>query len=128
MKQESIIKLLIIIFKDGLRTALYFPLWWYGRGFIKLLKACANQIKDFNLSLGFSIWVKNLFVPMFGQHDFAGRLISFFLRLVNIIARGVVFIIFLLIVLLVIVVWLVLPLFVIYQIIIYIVPPLNGRY
>ena len=94
MKQESIFKLIVIILKDGLRTVLYFPFWWYGRGFLKMLRGCASYTKDFNLTLGFSIWVKNLFVPMFGQRDIAGRIISFFLRLVQIIFRGIIVLIF----------------------------------
>lgn len=127
-QQESIIKLLVIIFKDGLRTVLYFPFWWYGKGFGKMLLACGNQIKDFNLSLGFSIWIKNLFVPMFGQYDFAGRLISFFLRLVNIVVRGLAFMAFLVVILFFIILWLILPLIIILQIIIYIFQPFNGYY
>jgi len=31
--------------------------------------------------VGLRVWLKNLFAPMFGQTDWQGRLISFFMRL-----------------------------------------------
>ena len=116
MKPEPIFKLLLIILKDGLRAVLYFPLWWYGHGFIKMLGGCASQISDFNATLGFSIWLKNLFVPMFGQNDFMGRVISFFLRLVNVVVRGLGLLIFIILIFIFVIIWLILPVFILYQI------------
>ncbi len=39
--------------------------------------------------LGVGVWIKNIFVPMYGSYDFAGRFISFFVRLAMIGARSV---------------------------------------
>lgn len=44
-----------------------------------------------NAALGVLLWLRNLFVPMFGQHDWQGRLVSFLIRLVQLIARGIAF-------------------------------------
>lgn len=67
---------------------LYFPIWWYSAGLLKTLRGVGHFYHHQEVSLGFTIWLKNLFVPMYGQHDFAGRLISFVIRLVQIIYRG----------------------------------------
>lgn len=38
--------------------------------------------------LGVNIWLKNLFVPMYGSYDIAGRLISFIVRSAQVFARS----------------------------------------
>jgi hypothetical protein len=120
MSNESVLKLTAMLLFEEIKAVLYFPLWWYSRGLLRVLRASGRLINDFQETLGFMIWLKNLFVPMFGQRDIAGRLISFFLRLVQIIFRGIVLLIFILIIFVFIVIWLILPIFVIYQIIFHI--------
>jgi len=88
---------------------LYFPLWWYSVGFFRLLKSIWQFWRGEEAALGFSVWLKNLFVPMYGQHDFAGRLISFLVRIVQIIARGLVLLVWSFILLIIIIFWLILP-------------------
>ena len=119
MKRGSWVQTLYLLLIDGIKAVFYFPLWWYSKGFLKVLKGSWQVIKDFNLTLGFTIWLKNLFVPMFGQKDIWGRLISIFLRFVQIIFRGLILIIFLILILVFILAWLVLPVFVILKIITY---------
>ena len=67
---------------------LYFPLWWYSAGLVKTLQGVSNYYRSQEASLGFFVWLKNIFIPMYGQRDLPGRLISFFIRLVQIIYRG----------------------------------------
>lgn len=88
----------------------YFPIWWYSVGFYRLIINGGNFLRDQEKALGFMVWAKNIFVPMYGQADWAGRLISFIVRLVQIIARGFVMLIWLVIFLLVLIFWLALPL------------------
>lgn len=89
---------------------LYFPIWWYSVGFGRLVKGVWRFWRNQEINLGFSVWAKNLFVPMYGQRDFAGRLISFLIRLVQIIFRGAVLLLWLFIMLLILIGWLALPL------------------
>ena len=89
---------------------LYFPLWWYTAGFFRLTKGAWRFWLAQENILGFSVWAKNLFIPMYGQRDFAGRLISFVIRLVQIIFRGAVLLLWLAAVLAVLALWLLLPL------------------
>lgn len=119
MKRDSAPRLIVLLLIDELKAILYFPLWWYSTGLLNVIRGCGKIINDFQQTLGFMIWVKNLFVPMFGQRDFAGRIISFFLRLVQIILRGIIVLIFSILNLIFIIIWMLLPLFVLYQIFIH---------
>ncbi|MFA6513816.1 MAG: hypothetical protein WCT50_00810 [Patescibacteria group bacterium] len=92
---------------------IYFPLWWYSVGFIETLKKELNFLRNQEKSLGFNIWLKNIFVPMYGQYDLAGRVISFFIRFLQIIFRGLVLILWLLVLIAGAGLWLALPLFLI---------------
>ena len=123
MFKVSISQMLYSLLVEACKTFFYWPIWWYTRGTYKVLHGSWQFIKDFNLTLGFSIWLKNLFVPMFGQKDIAGRLISFILRLVQIIFRGLALLLICLMVIIFIIFWLILPVFVLLKIITYFI---NG--
>jgi hypothetical protein len=87
----------------------FFPIWWYSLGFLRFVSKIIAFWQGEQRRLGFWLWLKNLFVPMYGQHDLAGRLISFFVRLVQIIFRGLILLLWFIICLLLLVIWLVLP-------------------
>lgn len=89
----------------------YFPFWWYSVGFLETLKKLGRFWLGQEQALGFSVWLKNIFVPMYGQYDWAGRLISFFIRVVQIIFRGFVLLFWLIFVLAAAALWLAAPLF-----------------
>lgn len=120
MIKEKSSKMISLVLIDSFRTILYFPLWWYSRGLVNTLKGSLSWTRDFEQTLGFKIWVKNLFVPMFGQRDIMGRFISFLLRLFQIITKGIVLLVFIFLQIVLIVFWLVLPVFILYMIIMHI--------
>jgi len=91
----------------------YFPIWWYTAGAGRAGLFCWRLLQDGNAVLAPGLWLKNIFVPMFGQSDFQGRLISFFMRLVNVIGRGLVLFMWLLLALFLFLLWLVVPVFII---------------
>ncbi|MCU0680589.1 MAG: hypothetical protein MUF50_04800 [Planctomycetes bacterium] len=95
---------------------IYFPLWWYTKGFFKVITGVGNFLKEQEISLGVFVWLKNLFKPMYGQHDLAGKLISFFMRILQIIFRTIILIFWLIITLVFISFWLLLPLAIFYAI------------
>ena len=119
MAQSSFAQILYLLLINCIKKVFYFPVWWYSKGFLKILKGSWQFIKDFNLTLGFTIWLKNIFVPMFGQKDIAGRLISFVLRLVQIFIRGVILLIICILTLAFIAFWLIIPIFIILKILTY---------
>jgi len=73
---------------DFLLDFLYFPIWWFTKGLQQILIFSYNLVGQANMRLAPLLWFKNLFVPMFGQRDIQGRIMSFFMRLVNVIIRG----------------------------------------
>jgi len=106
------------IILEALGDLVYFPLWWYSAG----VKYTGLKIWAFiifgNSNLAPGIWIKNLFVPMYGQHDIQGRIISFFLRLVQIIARGAALIAWVVIAAILFLIWLMLPAAAVYGLIV----------
>jgi hypothetical protein len=65
----------------------------------------SNSLKRLNLL----VWIKNIFVPMYGQRDITGVLVSIFMRLVQIIFRSVAYIFILVSGLIALALWLILP-------------------
>ncbi|MFH0856875.1 MAG: hypothetical protein V1860_03190 [bacterium] len=99
------------IFLDIIGDIFYFPLWWYTRGAKKAFIFCANGIKDVEKYLALSVWMKNIFTPMFGQYDWQGRIISFFMRLFQIIFRSLFLLIWAILYTILFLMWLALPIF-----------------
>jgi hypothetical protein len=95
---------------------IYFPLWWYTAGIRYMLSKVGALFKAGNAFLAPGLWLKNLFVPMFGQYDWQGRVVSFFMRLVQIIFRTAALAVWLACCFLFFLLWLALPLLVFYGI------------
>ncbi len=68
---------------------LFFPIWWYSFGAFSAARVSFHVFLSGNYSLAPLLWFRNLFVPMYGLMDWQGRMISFFVRLINAIVRGV---------------------------------------
>ena len=66
-----------------------FPVWWYSRGLALMAHWTSQSFATANRSLGWSLWAKNLFVPMYGETELSGRLVSFAVRLMMIVVRGI---------------------------------------
>jgi hypothetical protein len=105
-----------IISIEWIGDVLYFPLWWYSKGLKKVGLWYAYTIRDIENRLGVWIWLKNLFVPMYGQQDWQGRLISVFMRIIQIIARSISFLVSFVVTFAFVLLWIIAPLFIIYEI------------
>ena len=102
---------------EALLDIFYFPLWWYSRGLLYAVRCCVDIFKQGNVALAPGLWLLNLFVPMFGQFDWQGRIISFFMRLVQIIARSIALLVWLGFCIVLFIAWLLLPIIVFYGLI-----------
>lgn len=109
MESHNFLTYSVQIISQILGEILYFPVWWYGAGLLRLSRALWRFLKAWSASLGFWVWLKNIFVPMYGQRDFASRIISFVMRFFQIIIRGLALLFLSLILLIVLVFWLTLP-------------------
>ena len=76
------------IFLEMFKDMVYAPVWWYSKGIIFWLKKISNLVKSGNEMFAPGLWAKNIFVPMFGQYDWQGRIISFVMRFAQVVVRG----------------------------------------
>lgn len=102
---------------DVVGDILYWPIWWYTRGLKKLVFYIYHEMAYFENRLGLRMWLKNLFKPMYGQYDWQGRIISFFMRLVVLVYKLIKFILWIFILFIILFVWVLLLPFSLYQII-----------
>jgi hypothetical protein len=76
-----------------------------------------DLFKNGNRFLAPGLWLRNIFVPMYGQYDFQGRMISFFMRFINFVGRSVALCFWVGVCLFLFMVWLVFPGIIIYGIV-----------
>lgn len=88
---------------------LIWPKWWYGEGFRWFIKQGKNYFFQQVKVLRLTLWVRYLFVPMFGMSDPISRLISFFIRLLAIATKLILLCLFLLFGLLLLMLYLSMP-------------------
>lgn len=93
-----------------------FPVWWYTGGLRRVLVGLWHSLQDINMSLAPGLWLKNIFTPMFGQTDIEGRLMSVFMRIMNIIVRSIMVYVWIMILAVALLLWLVIPLLLVYLI------------
>lgn len=102
------------LFLEAIFDIVYFPLWWYTAGAKHALLWCLHLFLSGNRRLAPGLWLKNIFVPMFGQYDWQGRIISFFMRTVQIVARTAALLIWLGVCVGLFLSWIALPIIVLY--------------
>ncbi|MDP3900615.1 MAG: hypothetical protein Q8Q23_06080 [bacterium] len=98
------------------RDVLFFPIWWYSLGAINLIIGIKNFLVGQAQMMAIMVWIKNIFKPMYAQSDWQGRIISFFMRLVQIILRSIMMAVWFLIAFFVFIAWLMMPLIIIINI------------
>lgn len=96
---------------------LYFPIWWYTVGLQKRARGFISGLRFMNHYFAFKILITHFFQPMFGQYDWRGRIISFLMRLIQLIIYSVIFLLGFIILLLVLILWTALPVVAIIEII-----------
>jgi hypothetical protein len=105
----SIKYILVEVFFD----ILYFPIWWYSKGLSRISSYCLEKL---NRRVGLGVWLKHLFVPMYGDYTKEGKIISFFMRLVVMFYKIILMFFWMLYVLIIFILWIILPVLFIYYI------------
>ena len=82
-----IVGLIRLFLSETFGSIIRFPFWWYTEGLIEAVRWCARGLRYRWESAGIMVWVRNFFVPMYGQYDFAGRLVSVVIRFFVLIGR-----------------------------------------
>jgi len=98
---------------DSVVAVLYFPIWWYTLGAYRVAAYGFRTLGNAGHGFGVRVWFKNLFRPMFGQYDIAGRIISFFMRLMMIMYYSVVLLLLAALMTVLFLLWLALPAFIV---------------
>lgn len=88
---------------------LYFPFWWYSIGAARSWRTFLLFVKEGNEQFVPFLWMKHIFTPMFGQTDWQGRIMSVFMRIVNIIFRLIALLLWTCVIFACFVCWLSLP-------------------
>lgn len=104
------------IAKDIVWNTVYFPIWWYTRGILRILNLMKHQVSSLAKTLHIPTLFKYLFKPMYGYTDIVSRIISFYVRIVQffVLVTITIFVVIGLIILLLI--WIAAPLLVVYGI------------
>jgi hypothetical protein len=110
------IKATRFIVKDVFFDMVYWPFWWYSSGVLRALKHFRNTVVQDNDELALTVWLRNIFVPMFGDYSLQGRIISFFMRLVQLVARSLFFVLWCLVAFMSVILWLIVPVVIIYEV------------
>lgn len=98
------------IIRHILLDTLYFPLWWYTKGLGKVLGWASESLQGVERTAALRIWLKSMFKPMFQDYTKEGRIISFFMRLILLVFKLGMVIVWAIFLGFVIALWLALPL------------------
>lgn len=98
------------LFREFLGEVLFFPVWWYVQGLRLVTASLLNQVAGVEYRLGVGLMIRNIGRPMYGDRTRSGRIISFFMRLVLIVGKGLTLLVWLALMLLVWLAWVIGPL------------------
>jgi|SRR3989338_9029170 len=90
---------------------IFFPVWWYSLGARQVGRGCWHLLQAGNTRLAPGLWLRHLFVPMYGQTDWQGRLMSVFMRIINVVIRAVALLLWLFMVTALFFLWIIFPVF-----------------
>lgn len=93
----------------------YFPIWWYSKGLVRVYQYCINSA-TFHLTrrVALGIWLRSMFKPMYGDYTKEGRIISFFMRIVVLIWKLVSAVLWFIVLFVLLVAWVILPVVIVY--------------
>lgn len=72
---------------EWLGSIVRFPFWWETDGLTGVLRWMRREWKNRLRQAALGLWVRSFFVPMYGQYDWTGRLLSIMMRMVVLFAR-----------------------------------------
>ncbi len=103
------------LFLDTIWEVLYFPIWWYSRGFKKTVLFCWRRINNGWDVLALSIFLKSFFKPMYGQRGWDAYVLSLATHFLQLVWRLFLMAVWFLVWLFVLLLWLFLPILIIWQ-------------
>ncbi len=80
------------VFFELVSDAITGPLWYYTKGTVYIFSWWLDHVRSSWHGTAVGLWARNIMVPMFGQYDWQGRLVSFFIRFFQVIFRFIGFV------------------------------------
>ena len=96
-------------------SILYFPVWWYTTGLMKVVNLAINEITSFARAFALKTLLKYMFKPMYGYTDIISRLISLYVRIGYFLVLAVVSVLYTIALFILVVLWVIVPPFVLYN-------------
>ena len=109
MQNSLFFSALRFVLIDMIGTVFMMPVWWYTTGLKRMGGFYIRSLSDEAEKLALGIWIRHMFVPMYGDYTIAGRAISFFMRVVVLIIRAIIFVLWMSILSVMFLLWLLLP-------------------
>ncbi|MCC7522848.1 hypothetical protein IT407_03555 [Candidatus Uhrbacteria bacterium] len=103
------VSLLKLAVSETAGSLLRFPYWWYTEGLSRMVRVLRDGLVFRYRSYAIGLWAKNILVPMYGQYDITGRLVSFFMRFVILVWRCAAFAVEALFNVVLVVLWIAMP-------------------
>ncbi len=104
-----------ILVRDLILDALYAPIWWYTEGLALALRSFARNARYGANVIGIGIWAHALFKPMYGEHSWQGRIVSFVMRLLVLVWDIAIYFILVAFLFIFVVFWIMLPPVIVWQ-------------
>lgn len=82
-----------LVLVDAFGSLLWFPAWWYTTGMLRVITAARRALAYRREAYGFRVWIRHFFVPMYGQNDLTGKLVSIFMRSIVLIGRAIAYVV-----------------------------------
>jgi hypothetical protein len=76
-----------------IKSLIFWPAWWYSEGLGVVIKQGAMFLWSKWQSLHLGVWMRFVLTPMFGTRDRVSRAISLVIRLVEIVGRGIIWLV-----------------------------------
>ncbi len=91
MQNNAVVLFVRFLVTDIILDVVRFPVWWYTRGALHVAGWYGQQLAFGIDRLALLVLLKNLGRPMFGDYSKQGRLISFFVRIVQLVVSTILF-------------------------------------
>jgi len=115
MNDNILVATIKYIFIEVLWDIIYFPVWWYTKGIIRIGRYCLESAQvQITRRLALGVWISNIFRPMYGDYTIEGRIISGFMRLVVLIWKLIQMVVWLVFLVILFLAWLILPVIIVF--------------
>lgn len=91
MQNNAIVLFVRFLVTDIVLDVVRFPVWWYTRGAAHVAGWYGEQLGYGLDRLALLVLLKNLGTPMFGDYSWQGKIISFFVRIVQLFVSIILF-------------------------------------